>query len=831
MIYLYRILFNHNNDKKVILLLFFLITYFWRNHEMNKNITKTFLVLTFVFLLIGLTAVNATQNNQTISIEDNYETSVEQDNTLINHQNTQEDTNTKNLTKTQKTNTKQETEATDTTLTLKFINNPQDELSTENYHITHPDEEYTIDITLTEDKLDTPITSQIQLYIDDINTETITLNGGHIQKTYTANSPGIQEIYAYFEGNNQYNAQTSQSIILDTEAYETTITTDEIDNQEINSTITVTGQLYYKDQEPIDNAEIIITLNSQQYTTTTDTTGKYTKTIKLENIPAQEMIKLTAQYNSPTDKYTDAENEIYFDIEKITNTITSDSIEYTVVATPIEITGQITNRQNTYQKTITARIIDTDTHTTVYTNDNIQTENGEYSFEFTPKKAGTYRLVLQAPEDENYQEAYTTQEFTTEIATLNLIVEDYYESLVKENVSITGQIVNEDDFPVENVTITISTQNTVMGSVTTDEDGRFTFTLYTFNEITEDDFLSINFNVEENENHDYIDEDVTYYLSRRNVNITLTAPETIKTSQTLYIYGKVEDSYNHSIIPDGSISLYVNDELVKNNIEIDEDGNYQTSIDTKDYTGQSQLYIEAYFIAEEKGVYYDENFEYYTVILETTNTPLPLESTDTQVDENVNITVKLHDEYDNNLNESVQLVIKNPEDEIVYNEVLELENATKTITYTPTASGIYTIAAEYRGSDEYISSLYEIQISANKIATVISIDAVTNPAQVNKTVTVTGRISDEKNNPLKLTLNLSVDGINTTIQSDEEGIFSEDITIQESKNVSIRITFPGSTKYEESSDQKSIEVHKTNTTVQIDSTDKTIRYNDTITIS
>ena len=95
------------------------------------------------------------------------------------------------------------------------------------------DEEYTLDITLTEDEHETPINGTINLYLLDnpIPEEIILNNTGHIQKTYTVNKTGSSlTIYAEFEGNEQYNSQNSQTLYIDSEAYPTTLTLNEIEN-------------------------------------------------------------------------------------------------------------------------------------------------------------------------------------------------------------------------------------------------------------------------------------------------------------------------------------------------------------------------------------------------------------------------------------------------------------------------------------------------------------------------------------------------------------------------------------------------------------------------
>lgn len=812
---------------------------------MNIKTAQKILLIAITLLLVSLTAVNATEDNQT-GVQDNYPTMIEQTSTQLQTQAVTEEKDTikteNNKNQTRKTITKKQLntkrgidETIDTILSIKFLYNPNDEFSSENHLATHIDEEYTIDITLTEDQQDIPIDAQIQLYHENnITPDTIQLNQGHAQKTYTTTSIGMQDIYAQYAGDQQYNPSQSQTITLDSESYLTTITMNEIDNQPINSTITVEGYLYYNENIPLTNATIIIALNNTQMATaTTNQQGKYTTTVNLENVPAQEYAHLTAQYNSPTDKYADADTFCNFDIEKLENTITTDITQANTVATPVTITA-ITN--SSYRQTINVTITD-DNNNTVYSNNTITGDNGEFTIEYVPTKAGIYHATIEAPEDDNYQNKTINLDFEVEIAFLYLELEDFYESLVMDNVSFTGYLVNENDDPVPNVPIEISTDDAVLTTVVTDAQGRFNFTQYRFTSMMDDDFITVYFYIEDTEDYDGYYDYVSYYLSRRNVNISMHTDSSVKINHTLHINGNVQDSYNSSV-PEGSVSIFINKVEKQSNIAIDATGNYETDINVgEDYLGLTQLEVKALFVPADTGVYYSENYNQSNITHEMIQTRMEIHANDTQVNQNANITIILLDEYDNRLNETINLVVRDKNHEIIYEEDLQLENGTKTINITLEDEGRYYISAQYNGKkDIYTANSTEDEISATKKPTIITLNSIANQVYVNDTISISGTLTDIDGQPLN-NVNVTIEIINATdtnttkveVANGEYNTAFKPLKIAD--NITVRVSFIQNGQYLGNYTTKSFKVVKRNTTVNINALPQTIRYEDTITIT
>ncbi|MBE6485664.1 MAG: hypothetical protein E7Z85_02330 [Methanosphaera stadtmanae] len=821
---------------------------------MKQNITKTFLLLTLVFLLVSLTAVNASDNNNTCDMYNSSTLNQENaDSHLENQQAVNEQTiksvnNRNNVTK-QEINKKQKfnnirksEDKIETTLSIKFLNNEEDEISTENYLFTHIDEEYTLDISLTEDEHETPITGKINLYLLDnpIAEEIILDNTGQIQKTYTINKTGSSlTIYAEYEGNENYSPQSSQILYVDSEAYQTSLTLNEIDNSPINSTINITGKLYYKDNIPIPNSNIFISLNNNRITSaTTDSDGKYSTSYKLENLPVQDMAKLQVEFISPSEKFTDAFNEKNFDIEKISSIITIDDIGTLSVRTPKRLGGSVIDENKVpYTGTLKVKIIDKETGEIYYSNDTVVINKGVFTFNFSPEKALNYNLTLLIEENEYFLESYKNLEFNVEKAQFTLNFEEVYESLVLDNVSINAQLIDQNNNPVSNIPIIIQTDNEMLGTIKTDSNGNINFSDYIFQEVIDDDFFSVYFYIEETDDNEYLYEESSYYLSKRNVQITLNTSETVTINKTIDIQGCVLDAHDNNIIPSGNMKLFINSQEITQ-IPINPEGNFIASINVnEDYIGQSKLFIETLFVPENHGIYYSDKFEYAEVIHELLKTNLEIISVDSNVGDNITITVKLQDENNNNLNETVSLSIRDSQFNPQYNQNLPLTNGIVTISFIPAQEGVYYIFTQYNGKENiYSSSTDELEISVEKNPTLIYLNPIKNPTYVNDTIIISGILNDNHNNPIPHA-NISIEIYNSTttnltsIQTDSQGRYATNFTPKTiAENISIRVNYNGSNVFNGNYNLTEIQVIKHNSTTCLDLLETPIKYNNIITI-
>lgn len=808
---------------------------------MHRNIKKMFLLTTLVFLLVGINTITASDvdNQTTQNFKEN--TINEVHNELST--NTQQPTITEKknqITKTKKDKQKQNNESITTNLIIKFQNNPEDEFTSDEYKTVHLYDEYTIDITLTEDQTQTPIQDTIQLYLqEDAQPLNITLDQtGHTQQTYTAQNTGYNRIYAEYSGNNQYLSTQSEDIYLNTELYYPTITINNIGSTCYNSTITIKGTLY-NEEEPMTNENLILSFNNNQITTIqTNNTGQYTYNLSLENIPIQLDAKISLEYQSSKEEISDAYNFILIDIEKIKNNIQINHIQNTTVQNNININGKIIDENNkNYTGKIKVNITNKQTGQLIYQNSTLNAINGIYSFNYTPTAIGIYEMSVTTSEDEYYVESTRKTDFTVNKITPILNIEESYQSLVQENVSITGKLVNEDQQPLNNIPITISADTKTLGTVTTDNNGTFHFTQHIFQETTDDEYIPLYFDISGDEKHYSTHAESKYYITRRNVKITLNSTDIIKINGTIHLRGQVTDAYNESIKPRGTITVYIEDQKKTENIQIN-NGAYDATINIQDdYIGKETLNIEAFFIPENPRVYYSENYANISVQQEILKTNITINAQDTKVGQNTNIGITLEDENHNKLNKTISITISNENNQIELNKTVQLTNGTTNILFNPNREGIYQIIAEFDGEENiYSEIIQDEELTVRKTETNITINNNLEKVYVNDTIIITGKLTDEDNNPLAdMAIHIILNSTNTnkeeTIQTNPQGIYSYEFKALHSQQYNITAYYEGNYKYGSDYTNVTISPEKHLTEVIITDINTPVKYNSTILIT
>ena len=808
---------------------------------MHKKALKIFLLTTLVFLLIGQSTITANEVNENQTTENfNQQPIKETHHELSTNTNNNQENLKTNINKKYTTKTKENNKLIDTKLILKFITDPQDEFSTDNYLITHKNNEYTLDITLTEEENNTPIPGQIQLYLqEDTQPIQITLNqSGHTQQTYTTQQIGINQIYAEYIGQEKYNNTTSDIITLDTEPYLPTLTINPIKNPCYNSTITIQGTLYYNENITINNANIIISFNNNQITTVqTNNQGKYQYNFNLENIPIQDKAIITVEYYSDQEEIADAEyNQTEFDIEKIRNNITINPINNQSITKTLNITGTITDENNkNYNGKIKATITNIDTNKETYNNNSVTVKNGQYNLTTILNNAGTYEIKIITPNDEYYMETIKTQQFKVEKETLTLKIEDYYESIVQENISITGKLTDENQQPINNVTIQISTDDTILGTVTTENDGTFNFTNYIFQEIMDDEYKTIYFNTIENNNYYPLFNESTIYISHRNAIVSLTTEDQTKINSTIHINGQVKDAYDETKIPGGTITIYIEDEEIKNNIPVI-NGTYNTTIDIgQQYLGKDYLQLVVFFEPSNPNIYNTLSNNFKDIKHELLESILTINSNDTTVDESTNIIINLEDENKQKLDKTITITIT-INDEIILQQTTQTVNGNKNITFTPNTSGVYHIIVQYDGEQNIYSPITEEkQIIVRKTDTKITTEDITQITYVNDTLKLKGQLSTHNNTPIENTeiqiiINTTNENILDKVNTNQEGFFEYSYTPKQAKQINITVISEETYKYNNNYTKIIVNPVKRNTTTKIENINNTIKYNTTIPI-
>ncbi|MBE6513423.1 MAG: hypothetical protein E7Z75_09855 [Methanobrevibacter olleyae] len=203
--------------------------------------------------------------------------------------------------------------------------------------------------------------------------------------------------------------------------------------------------------------------------------------------------------------------------------------------------------------------------------------------------------------------------------------------------------------------------------------------------------------------------------------------------------------------------------------------------------------------AKEGNNIYNENSTYIAAkATEITVQPI----SQVKADEKATITGKLTDENNN--------PIKNTNIEITINGKLygdsQYTNITKinvktndkgiyNYTYIPNSGGNYTITVNFPGNQNYKTNKTETTLNVNPIGTKVTVNPITN-AKVNQKISITGKLTDENNNPLRLTsVGIIIDNNKIYVKTDENGIYSYAYTPTSVGTKNIKIYYGGYHKY------------------------------------
>ncbi len=531
---------------------------------------------------------------------------------------------------------------------------------------------------------------------------------------------------------------------------------------------------------------VALTTVNASNTNQTSNTEKNHQTIQQEkNQPQTQTLQLTQKEKTNTTNNenktrkkpkTQHEQNIKTQTEKIhekkVNTITINNIENISIGNPTTITGRVIDEDNiTYNGNIKIKITDNNEETQ-YQNEFLL-ENGKINFTFKAKKASQHKLYLSIEENEYYKETSKIMDFNVEKARFFLNFKDKTESTVLENISISANLVNQYNNPMENITIKIQTDNETLATPTTDKNGNINFTQYKFQQTNEDEYITIYLDIDEDENHEAFHLESYYYLKKRDVQIIMDKPESVKINDTIQLKGKVIDTLSSTTIPYGIVNIKINGQQIITEIPLDNQGNFTTNTTiTLDNIGKTKLQIEASYIPENPQIYHTSKMKSFEIFIETITTNISIKSSDTRVNQNNNISIELKDEFNNNLNETITLTISNPEDVIVYNNNLQLSNGTVTFIFTPKQEGIYSLYARYDSKENiYKKSTRQFEIHAKKDTPHIHLKEITNVTySVEKLIE--GQLTNSLNQPINNTpLTITISDNKYTLLTDNNGTF------------------------------------------------------------
>nr|WQH65246.1 Ig-like domain repeat protein [Methanosphaera sp. ISO3-F5] len=591
----------------------------------------------------------------------------------------------------------------------------------------------------------------VSIYVNNKFVTNATVTDGTYNYEYNATTTVLNTVRVVYEGNATYEAvevnKTFEARQLTANA---TIT--EIENITIGNTTNINGTVTDEFNNIVADAEIILTVNGRNYTTTTNSTGGYNITLTA-HVVGENNITVTFEGNNTISAFT---NTSTFNVTRIKTTTTAEVI--TTVAGISLITVNVTDEfgQNVTDGPITV----TDGTVTIATGKIV---NGTAIISVPTEAGKEYTFTVKYDGTDIYENSTTTT--TKNIPKLNTTIIPGAVNAVKINdtIIVNGTLVDQFNNPVGPATVNISI-NGINATVPVDVDGKFTYTNTT--NITGINNVTIVYDGNDTYNGSSVSFNFT--VSPIFTQITANATSPIVINNTTTITGVLKDEKGNSI-SGASVEVWINGEL-NDTVTTDSEGNYTLSVvtDTLGLNNVTVVYSgnSTYTAVNTTTYYYVDKM--FTAVNVTTVSPV-------KVGSNTTISGRLVDGRGNGITDAVINITVGDSDK--YNATTD-NDGYYTLNVTGTTVGDYKVKVFYNGSEVYIES--------NNTGKFIVEEHSTN-VEVN--------VSDIENGKVNITVNVTDEGGNAIPGgfvniTDENGNVIGNGTIDENGNLTTNITLP-----------------------------------------
>ncbi|WP_323736891.1 Ig-like domain repeat protein [Methanosphaera sp. ISO3-F5] len=636
-----------------------------------------------------------------------------------------------------------------------------------------------------------------------LNEEEITIQTGtNGEYTYTriADRMGTNNITVTYNGNLNYENSSNKSTFT-VNKQDTIITVTPIDNTKYHETILITGTLTDKNNIPIPDEEITITLNNNETVTTSNNNGHFTYQLITDTIGTNN---ITITYNGNT-YYINSTNNLAFTVNRQDTILTINNTPQTRYSEQVTIKGKLVDKNNNPLTNTNITITTNKENTTIQTNN-----NGEYTYTITADKIGTNNITITYNGNNNYNPSSINSTFTTEKLKTQIIITPTTATKYKEEITITGTLTDENNKAIKDtITITI---NENKHTITTQENGTFT------EKITANTTGTNNITITYNGNTYYNNttNKSTFTVNKQDTTLTINTTPTIQYDKNITITGTLTDKKG-AAIADKTIKININNETIT--LKTDNTGKIQYT-HTADKSGENT--VHATFDGNNN---YNPSSNTVTFTVNRIQTNITLNTKDTKIMENTTITGTLTDEDNNALPGKVLLI-----------KIGDYTTSTRTneygqynISIKTSHAGINNVTITFEGDDKYLFTEKVGTFTAYKKNTVLIIIHI-GTVKYGDTLTITGSLKDENNNPLTST-NLTINKNNkiTHISTDKTGKFTFTSTADTVGTNNITVTYNGNTYYINSTNNLAFTVNRQDTILTINNTPQT-RYSEQVTI-
>ena len=403
----------------------------------------------------------------------------------------------------------------------------------------------------------TGISDTITLTVNDESFDVETDADGTFTYTYTPTQLGLYNVAVSFDSI-QYTTTSTDSKTFNVEQLKTRLVPDELPIAvRVTEAFTISGKLLDQINRPITDAEIIITVNGEVFTTTTDSEGVYSYDYQTSAVSDNNLYEVRYIGDEEHDL---ARNYVgsFFDVESMITYITVEAND-SQINNPTNITGLVsTSNKNplagvNVKVTVNNEVINTTTDS-----------QGVYAVEYTPTKVGQFNVIATV-NDDSYLSQFATTTFNVEKASTIIAIEPVMIT-TNYNINLTATVTDSNNNPVTGGKVVFK----INGKTVKDNNGKVVYIkvndgtavlAYTF---TKDDIaqnVSITASFSGTTSYNSSSSAKTYITKAENGlvmtldDITATAGEVV--TPTVHI------KYNDENVNDGKVVFKINGKTIK----------------------------------------------------------------------------------------------------------------------------------------------------------------------------------------------------------------------------------------------------------------------------
>ena len=620
---------------------------------------------------------------------------------------------------------------------------------------------------LTDENNNTIKNEQITLNIND-ETYTLTTNNiGLFNHTSTTNTIGLNYVNMIYDGNYYYNSTgINKTFTVPKKNITATIN---INDPNYAENMTINGKLTDENNKEVKNETIIISINNNQYNTTTNDKGEYiiTKTATRVGIN-----NITLIYNGNTN-YNEYEISTTVNVEKQDIIITYNPIQDTKYKENLTITGKITDINEKALYNINALI---NINNKLYKAKTDST--GTFTLTTTANTVGLNNVTLSYAGNINYNSYQTNTTFNVDKQDITITYNTIKNVKYKDSITIAGKITDINGRALYNINAFIYIDGK-LSKAKTDSNGAFTLST------TANTVGLNNVTIEYNGNTNYNSYQITtsFQVEKQDIIITCNPIQDTKYKENLTITGKITD-INEKALYNINALININNKLYK--AKTDSTGTF-TLTTTANTVGLNNVTLS-----------YAGNINYNSY---QTNTTFNVDKQDITITYNTIKNVK----YKDSITIAGKITDINGRALYNINAFIYIDgklskaktdgNGAFTLSTTANTVGLNNVTIEYNGNTNYNSYQTNTTFQVEKQDITITSNPITNIIS-GENVTINGTVNDNNGYAINnINVNIRINNKLFKVKTDKIGAFTLTTIATTLGTNNVTLSYAGNTNY------------------------------------